>query len=365
MSTVTAAFAHALIRAAGLDLSSSGEVSRGRDTLYHLGVSPDTPIPDHAYFGLVDWVLTNTADGTDLVFRYAEEISKHELGVIGLAIKSAPTLRDSLRNLERYFRLVTDTAVYTLDETIDPAVVNFVSLSPESKAMQLRDECALAAVAHRIKSIAGEEFPLAQVSFKHACRGAHSSYEAFFGCPVRFSARQTAISICQDHLNRQNRLGDQGLSTFFTQQLEGELRNLANQSSLTHQVLTYLSTRLRDGAPQAAEVGLKLGMSERTFYRRLAEEGMSYRDVLQDAQCALARELLSDSECSLAEVAFLTGFAEQSTFSRAFKRWVGESPARFRQKSPPQTTGATDWQTVPKPWQKRPISHPANAISNG
>ena len=74
-----------------------------------------------------------------------------------------------------------------------------------------------------------------------------------------------------------------------------------------------------------------MGISERTFYRRLAEEGLSFRDVLQDAQSALARELLSETDCSIAEIAFLTGFSEQSTFSRAFKRWVGEAPARYRQ----------------------------------
>ena len=69
------------------------------------------------------------------------------------------------------------------------------------------------------------------------------------------------------------------------------------------------------------------------LYRRLADENLSYRDVLQDAQLSLARDLLTDSDCSIAEVAFLTGFSEQSTFSRAFKRWVGEAPAQFRQLS--------------------------------
>lgn len=74
-----------------------------------------------------------------------------------------------------------------------------------------------------------------------------------------------------------------------------------------------------------------MGMSERAFYRRLPDEGVSYREAVQDAQAALARELLTESNCSISEIAFLTGFSEQSTFSRAFKRWVGEAPARYRQ----------------------------------
>lgn len=73
-----------------------------------------------------------------------------------------------------------------------------------------------------------------------------------------------------------------------------------------------------------------MGMSERTLYRRLAAEGRSYRDVLTEAQMTLAQSLLQGGDCSIAEIAFLTGFSEQSTFSRAFKRHVGQAPAQFR-----------------------------------
>jgi AraC-like DNA-binding protein len=86
--------------------------------------------------------------------------------------------------------------------------------------------------------------------------------------------------------------------------------------------------------PQAAEIARDMAMSERTLYRRLAEEGLTFRDVLTEAQSSLAQELLRDSDSSIAEIAFLTGFSEQSTFSRAFKRWVGLAPAQFRQQFP-------------------------------
>jgi AraC-like DNA-binding protein len=72
-------------------------------------------------------------------------------------------------------------------------------------------------------------------------------------------------------------------------------------------------------------------MSERTLYRRLSDDGLTFRDVVREAQERLACELLTASDCSIAEIAFLTGFAEQSTFTRAFKRWAGQAPARYRQ----------------------------------
>jgi len=93
----------------------------------------------------------------------------------------------------------------------------------------------------------------------------------------------------------------------------------------------HLTPTLSNGRPQAAVIARDMGLSERTLYRRLAEEGLTFRDVVGRAQLALAQEMLRTSDVSIAEVAFLTGFSEQSTFSRAFKRWVGQAPAQFRQ----------------------------------
>ncbi|HBH91453.1 MAG TPA: AraC family transcriptional regulator, partial [Hyphomonadaceae bacterium] len=109
-----------------------------------------------------------------------------------------------------------------------------------------------------------------------------------------------------------------------------EIQRLPDLASLKDEVLSHLASRLSDGVPQASDVATRMGMSERTFYRRLADENLSYRDVLRDAQLSLAQDLLTDSECSIAEVAFLTGFSEQSAFNRAFRRWEGRSPGSFR-----------------------------------
>ena len=74
-------------------------------------------------------------------------------------------------------------------------------------------------------------------------------------------------------------------------------------------------------------------MSERTLYRRLAESRLTYQGVLEKTQKSLAENLLSEGGFSIAEVAFLTGFSEQSSFTRAFKRWAGLSPGAYRKQS--------------------------------
>lgn len=322
-----------MTRAAGLELTPNGEVLAAEETLHRINVALDEKIPDSAYFDLIDWIRTYFRDEPELVFRYAQEFNHDDIGALGLAAKSAPTLRDTFIRLERYFKLVTDTAIYRLDESKRPALFVFEARTLDRPALQLRDECALAAISTTIKNWAGPDLRLDHVCFTHGCRDDPAKFERFFGCEVRFGTGQNAIALRHDMLGLPNRLGDKGISQFLTQHLEEEISRLANQSPFHEQLLRHLSTRLSNGAPQASDVAEFFGLSERTFYRRLAQEGLSYRDVLQDAQSALARELLSESDCSIAEIAFLTGFSEQSTFSRAFKRWVGDAPAKFRQTS--------------------------------
>ncbi len=333
MANVASIFAKTLARAAGFRLNADGAIVQRGKALFQLSAPTTGPIPDTAYFELIEWLRIQTNDPADLVFRYARALRENDLGALGLAAKSAPTLRESLQRLERYFQLLTETATYRLHEGSDPALFVMETQTPDHPALQLRDECALAAVVDNIKTFGDEPVELDHVSFKHDCRSDPKQFESFFGCDVRFGSNQNAIALAPDALEKPNKLGDRGISDFLKQHLDAELQKRPDPASLKEEVLLHLTPRLSDGVPPASDVATHLGMSERTFYRRLADENLSYRDVLQDAQLSLAQKLLGDDKCSIAEVAYLTGFSEQSTFSRAFKRWVGEAPAQFRQLS--------------------------------
>ena len=78
-------------------------------------------------------------------------------------------------------------------------------------------------------------------------------------------------------------------------------------------------------------VARRLGLSERTLQRRLGEERLSFQKLVDEARRELAEGLLVQSDYSLAEVAFLSGFSEQSAFNRAFKRWMNQTPAAYRE----------------------------------
>ena len=71
-------------------------------------------------------------------------------------------------------------------------------------------------------------------------------------------------------------------------------------------------------------------MCARSLHCRLAAHGLSFLALTDQTRRELAEGLLRDERYSLSEVAFLTGFSEQSAFTRAFKRWAGDTPAADR-----------------------------------
>ena len=77
----------------------------------------------------------------------------------------------------------------------------------------------------------------------------------------------------------------------------------------------------------------RAGDRPRTLQRRLREHGLSYADLLDTTRASAAKTYLGDREISVAEVAYLLGFAEQSSFTHAFKRWTGKAPNEFRKRT--------------------------------
>jgi AraC-like DNA-binding protein len=78
-------------------------------------------------------------------------------------------------------------------------------------------------------------------------------------------------------------------------------------------------------------VAAALHLSERSLQRRLAEAGTRYGEILRDTRHQLACSYLRDPRVSIGEIAWLLGFADQSSFTRAFRRWEGRSPTAYRE----------------------------------
>lgn len=103
------------------------------------------------------------------------------------------------------------------------------------------------------------------------------------------------------------------------------------QTDLVEQVRRVIEELLIDGAT-LEQVAARMDMSARRLREQLAQANVRFNDLLGDCRCSLAKRLLVDTDERIESIAERTGFSEPSTFCRAFKRWVGETPAAFRRR---------------------------------
>ena len=101
-------------------------------------------------------------------------------------------------------------------------------------------------------------------------------------------------------------------------------------ASLRERVRREVIQRLREGEPGVADIAQALATSERSLQRKLQSEGVSFRDVVDEARHKLAVVYLGDRNLSMTDVACLLGYSEAAAFTRAFKRWTGRVPSQAR-----------------------------------
>lgn len=328
MGVVTSLFARRMVAAAGAAVDA-------RAVLSSVGLDPDgawdpkVMLPDTVYYDMLER-MAGQMDITDLPLRCGASMQCDEYGALGLAWKAAPTLMGSFARVERYARLWTSVVEYELRPT-DRGMLFILHRSGERRlGLRLSNEATMASAVSISRQVSQVAFAPIEVHFRHSPPRTLALHEAYFGCPIHFDSDLDALLISADALARPNMLGDEGITRFLLSHLDSELRAIGADESLEAQTRDAIARSLSEGLPRMADIARGLGMSARSFHRRLSEHGLSFQTLAETTRRELAEGLLRDERYSLAEVAFLTGFSEQSSFTRAFKRWVGRTPASFR-----------------------------------
>lgn len=320
-------------------VQAAGPAADSRDLLRSVGLDPDGPlevserIGEEAYYELLERIVSRMDRGFELPLRVGPLMQPNDYGALGLAWKSAPSTRQALERVERFCRLWTDNMTYEIrprDGGIDFVLHRF---GERRLGMRLSNEATISSAVSLVRQTSSARFRPRSVSLRHGAPKDVSAHQRYFGCPVHFGAADDALTISDDALDRPCHLSDDGISRFLIAHLEAELRASEDDGSLETLVRRAVSRSLSDGVPRLALVARRLAMSERTLQRRLSERNLSYKALVDSTRRQLATNLLDQSTHSLSEVAFLTGFSEQSAFHRAFQRWFAQTPTEYRSRS--------------------------------
>jgi AraC-like DNA-binding protein len=153
-----------------------------------------------------------------------------------------------------------------------------------------------------------------------------AAYESYFACPVRFGRKRNVLATALPGLAQPLPMANKMAYRLSLHLLASEPGQAGSASALGLAV----ARAIRRALPLAvapAEVASSLHLSERSLRRRLAQEGLSFRGLLDEARKVLALKLMDGDRRRVTEIAMQTGFSDVRAFSRAFKRWTGKPPS--------------------------------------
>lgn len=263
-----------------------------------------------------------------LGLHLGQGIRPAHLGALGYVLLACENLGAALTRIQRYHRLVNDI------NPIEPRVVgDQLELrwgAAHGRTGALYDESGIAGIVQIGRELCGERLPVTALDFINPPPRDTRPYDRYFGCKVRFGQSVTRLVLPLASLAAPLRQTDPTLLRLMERQVDAAMAQLPEDGDLAEMTRRVIARMAPQGMPELPHVAHELRLSPRVFYRRLAAQGLNFRELRESALRRLAEMHLRDERLTLAEVGALLGYSEQSAFSRAFRRWAGVSPQHWR-----------------------------------
>jgi len=290
---------------------------------------PDARLPRQTVTAL--WQQAYRASGdANLALHAAEALRFGAYRVIDYLSAAAPTVGDAMVQVSAYFPIINSVVRLPVTDRGEEITMGIASPSDPGAISRPYVEYTFTAVFLRVREATGVRFPLKAVEFAFAPPSDTAEHERVFECPVRFGVAESLLRIGREAWQTESRRADPGLFGVLADHARILREKIPNEPSEVLDVRRAIVEQLKGGSPSLDQVAKRLAMSPRTLQRRLRERGLRYADLLDVTRAGAAKSYLRDRQISVAEVAYLLGFAEQSSFNRASKRWTGKAPNEYR-----------------------------------
>lgn len=278
------------------------------------------------------WPLAVARTGhADIGLHAARFVCPTTFHALGFSLWASSTLLEALERMVRFAALLNDGADLTLEAEGD--AFRFRMLVQEIDGQpQIAPEGVdyfLGAVSKLLRDMRGPAFAPRAVSLMRAAPADPGPWREHFAAPVQFAAADNSLLLDGAELQRPLPTGNPELARQ-NDRLVAEYLARHQLLNPALQVRARLLELLPGGAPSLEAVAAELGCSPRTLQYRLARQGTSFSEILDEVRATLARRYVQQSQQPFSALAYALGFSEPSHFNRAFKRWTGETPSRFR-----------------------------------
>lgn len=253
-----------------------------------------------------------------------------------LIMEASSTVWEAFELAAKYSVLIADAMAVSIGEENDTTWIQFThnfdwAQQPQRVIRDCLNITYLSAV-QSVQRLTGYSHPPTLLTFTSPRPEQVVEYYRVFNCSVQFDAPFNRIGFPKDLSEQSVVTGDAGLKELLKHYANEQIERFRSGGTVANDVLREIFDRMSPVPPTLSMVATVLGMSDRSLQRRLKLEGETYKQLVERARMTLSEKYLLDPDRSIDEVAYVSGYADSSSFVRAFRRWHGESPREYSMK---------------------------------
>lgn len=257
-----------------------------------------------------------------------QSLAAKNFGVLAYVGMSCLTLGEAVEHAARYMKIVGNMSRMSLRICGDTAEV-YWAWPHDDEPPRCVAELHMAARLHSARVFTGRPDLYSDAYFQFSAPADISPYRQVFGGHCYFDALETKLVLPREYLALPMIAANASMRETISSQAQAILNQREDASPLLKAIQDVLLDGLSTNQTSIKVVAQSMEISARSLQRKLSEQGLKFQSILDDVRLCRAKQLLK-TPMPLAEVAFLLGYTEQSSFQHAFKRWTGITPDAWR-----------------------------------
>ena len=280
---------------------------------------------------LWDYAVEKTND-PHVGLQMSRLVDLESLGVVGYLSLQQPDLLHLIQTYAYYHGLLHELAQLKAYSLGQQEIIEHGFQNPGEGPGQAASEITIGGIWQVLQKAAVSAIELQEVHFQHRPPNSMVVYLDYFKGTTEFKFNQdyNRLVFSAGTFSVKTRSPDYQLAKILQGYADQALKDLPGTSAIENEVFPVISSLLPEAKSSLDNVAAKLSIHPRTLQRRLKEKGYVFRDLVESVRKSLALKYLEKTELNFTEIGYLCGFSEPAAFSRAFKRWTGKSPTKYR-----------------------------------
>lgn len=289
---------------------------------------PDNPITYAARSRLIAHCVSRTGC-PHFGLLVGQQNGLHSLGLLGMLMKYSPDVGTALRGMVRYQDLHVRGATTALTVDGGVAMLSYDIYLPHVEATDQVGDGSVAGLNNILRDLYGPDWRPSEVWFAHRQPADAGPYRRIFRVPMRFGAEHYAVLFPASCLNRRLPHTDPELTRLLQKQVD--TLEARRGEDFPDQVRRVLRAAVLTGHEKSNQIATLFSMHSRSMNRHLNAFGTSFHKLVDESRFEIARQMLEDSEMEIGQIAEMLDYAAPGVFTRAFRRWSGTTPAKWRE----------------------------------